>query len=152
MSHPPTLGVNQIRAQFEQLFPNLPKIEFHKGWKKGDDNYTPLVSQARLAGPSVCVDPDNDRRLILIPTHRFGTIGVFDKWPDRGQHSPVSAVHPYGFDMIDFPFPLMSISEDDVARDYDLTGDGVESEGQSAIFQRLLAEVESGEGQMIRFE
>lgn len=142
---------DDTRITFEKLFDTLPRLPFDPKWVNDQGQFTPAVMNARIATPSASIESRTGRRLILIPTHRFGTIVMFDKWGERGQHGPVDAAHPFGFDMIDFPFPTMASTEDQVAADFETTDEATETEGLTPVFNRLLHEVETGTGNMVRF-
>jgi len=139
------------RTLFEQIFAGLPQIPFNPRWVDAKDQFTPAVEAVGFTCPVVSIDPSNGRRAMFVPTHQFGTIVLYDKWPGRGAMSPLVTAHPHGFDMIDYPFEAMAIPASQVADDFAVTGEGVESEGLTPIFERLLQEVIAGEGEMVRF-
>jgi len=142
---------DDTRVTFELLFDRLPMVPFDPKWVNTKGQFTPAVVNARLTTPTASIEARTGRRLVLIPTHRFGTIVMFDKWGERGRHGPVDAAHPFGFDMIDYPFPAMASTEDQVSLDFDTTGEATETEGLTPIFNRLLHEVENGVSGMVRF-
>lgn len=129
------------RAAFETVYRSLPAIEFEPQWC--DDSGLPMnvLRGPILLHPVTTVDPKSNRRMILVPTHRFGTIALFDLWGARGVNSPLAATFVEGFADIDSPFTFLSRTEDSVAAAFREGAPASYTDVWNAVFDRLLTEL-----------
>lgn len=142
-------SVAQTRRLFEEVYAGLPQTGFDPTWVNQDGQFIP-AAKVKLAFPVGTVDPVSRRRLMMIPTLRFGTVVLHDKWGDRGAIGPLAAAHPIGFDLIGHDLQLIAVCEKQVEQKYQLTGEVVESEALTPMFDQLLQELADGNASVVK--
>jgi hypothetical protein len=143
--------VCQTHQLFNQLFNTLPSITFDATWLDEDAEPTRVVASPLITEPVTAINDTNGQRMILIPTHRFGVIVLYDMWGFRGGTSPINAAHPMGFDHIDSPFTGLAKTEQEVADNYRNLAVVVIGPALTPIFDRLLNEVSNKTGSLVIF-
>lgn len=145
-------SATEFRRLFEEVYISLAAIEFNPEWVDNQGHYTRAVHLATPSDPVCSVDRTTNRRMVLLPTHRFGTVVIYDMWPNRGETSPMAAAHPEGLDLVNLPFAMMARSADAVASQYAQLGRVTWGEAAlSPIFAQLLNEAAECEGALVKF-